>query len=203
MPSPPIRFDVSPIIELALAQSAAIEKRELCEGCQEERRRLLVYAFESAAPALGFEVVRLKEERAMLVTNEQLRNGNRMRQALKWIFHAVEKNVKAVPRKGPGELPPYDIVVMDKPNGGTAQDVIDAVERNAAALAVLLPTEHVAVVTVADLRVLLKIAELSGAPTQTVAELHDKGLSLLDGWAYQRGREIDDRKMRDLPSGEP
>ncbi len=62
MSSPPLRaFDFGPIIELALAQSAAIEKRELCAGCQDERRRLLVYAFESAAPALNFELVRLKE----------------------------------------------------------------------------------------------------------------------------------------------
>lgn len=61
MSSPPIRFDFTPIIELALAQSAAIEKRTLCEGCQDERRRLLRYAFESAAPALKFELVRLKE----------------------------------------------------------------------------------------------------------------------------------------------
>ncbi len=64
MPSPIIRFDYTAIIDLALAQCATMEKRTLCEGCQEERRRLLVYAFESAAPALGFEVVKLVTQTA-------------------------------------------------------------------------------------------------------------------------------------------
>lgn len=62
MPSPPIRFDVSAIINLALAQSATIEKRTLCDGCLDERRRLLEYALNNATTACGFEIVKLVAE---------------------------------------------------------------------------------------------------------------------------------------------
>ena len=58
--TPPIRFDVTPIINLALAQSATIEKRTSCDRCLDERRRLLEYALGGALEVLGFELVRLK-----------------------------------------------------------------------------------------------------------------------------------------------
>ena len=128
-----------------------------------------------------------------------------MRQALKWIYRAVERNVRAVPRKG-HDLPPHDIVVEAKPNGGTAQDVINAVERNIAALAVLMPVEHVTVIDNRELDMLLKIANtqlsinpiMPGIPvTFTREKLHENGLHLLDGWAYQRGREIDEQEQHE------
>lgn len=39
--------------------SATIEKRTLCEGCLDERRRLLEYALNGALEVLGFELVKL------------------------------------------------------------------------------------------------------------------------------------------------
>ena len=72
-------------------------------------------------------------------TLAKLTNTNVMRNALKWIFHSVEKNVRAVPRDTKRDLPPHDIIIEAKPNGGTAKDVQNAIERNIAVLATLCP----------------------------------------------------------------
>lgn len=61
MPSPPIRFDVSAIVELALAQSAVMEKCQLCPECLEVLRRTVTYALTGGLEAFNFELVKLKE----------------------------------------------------------------------------------------------------------------------------------------------
>jgi len=137
-------------------------------------------------------------ERALNITTEQLSNANRMRQALKWVFHAVKQNIRAVPRKGPGELPPHEIVMEEKADGGTAGDFIHALERNLGAIGLLMPTEYVVAVDVRDLKTLMNAAKLrlhSGAEIFTVEQLHERGLQTLDSWSYQRGREIDDQEQ--------
>lgn len=59
MPSPPLRFDLSEAIELALKMGAGLERDRPCERCVAAQRRLLEYFAYSAIPAVGFEIVKI------------------------------------------------------------------------------------------------------------------------------------------------
>lgn len=128
----------------------------------------------------------------------KLANGNTFRNALKWIFHAVQQNVRAVPKKEGIEMPPHEIEIVAKPDGGTARDVQHAIERNIGALAVLMPHDHVVAIEVQTLKALIEAAKISGYPETGVEEIHEKAVSVLRSWSYHRGNEIDAKKMKDI-----
>ena len=131
-------------------------------------------------------------------TLAKLTNTNVMRNALKWIFHSVEKNVRAVPRDPKRDLPPHDIIIEAKPNGGTAKDVQNAIERNIAVLATLMPHEHVVAIDVPMLQTLLQVWKLNGGPEMSVEDIHGRALRTLRGFGYHKGMEIDSAAMSDL-----
>lgn len=134
-----------------------------------------------------------------MISLEQMQNTTRMRAALQWIYEAVRKNTRAVSRVAGETLPDHELVIVAKADGGTADDLIQAIERNLGAIGALVPAEHVTIVPTRFLDQLLKAIPADptlGPSILRADDLHFQGLSILDAWSQARGREIDDSQQR-------